>query len=67
MKNFFCEKRTTNKLVLDCDDEILNITETLLDKINSLIHTIVLPIVCLLLVVVVRIGCYFYYTKYQPK
>ena len=45
-KNCSCEKRLIGKLVLECEDEILNTTETLLNdkkvacaRNNCLIHT----------------------------
>ena len=67
-------KSCSSKLVLECEDEILNTTETLLNdkkslckKSNYLIHTISLAIICFLLLVFICVGCYFYYTKYQPK
>ena len=31
-KNYSCEKRLVGKLVLECEDEILNTTETLLNE-----------------------------------
>ena len=59
---------------MECEDEILNTTETLLnhkkvafEKSNPLIHTISLVITCLLLLFVICVCCYFYYTKYRPK
>ena len=55
IKNCSCEKRLIDKLVLECEDEILSTTETLLNdnkvansKSNSLMHTISLVIICLL-------------------
>ena len=74
IKNCSWEKRLIGKLVLECEDEVLNTTETLLNdknvayaKSNSIIHTILLVITCLLLLVVICINCYFYYAKYRPK
>ena len=65
-----CIKRLFGKLVLECEDEILNTTESSLDdkkvtcgKSNFLIHTISLVIICLL----IRVNCYFCRTKYQSK
>ena len=56
IQNCSCEKDLINKLVLTCEDEVLNTTETTLDddkatieKYNCLIHTISLVIICLLL------------------
>ena len=52
-KNCSCEERQISKLVLECKDEMLKTTETLLDdkkktrKKNCLIHTISLAIICL--------------------
>ena len=64
VKNCFWEKRSFGKLVLECEDEILNLTETSLEdknlsceKNNCLIHTISLVIICFLLLVVASIGC----------
>ena len=74
IKNSSFEERVIGKLVLECEDEILNTTETLLnhkkiafEKIIPLIHTIPLVITCLLLLFVICVRCYFYITKYQPK
>ena len=36
-------------------------------KSSLLIHTISLVITCLLLLAVICVSCYFYYTKYRPK
>ena len=69
IKNALCEKSLIGKLVLECEDEILNANETSLDyqkitsKKNYLIHAISLAIICLLLFAVVSIGCYYYYTR----
>ena len=59
IKNCSCEKRLFGKLVIACEDEILNATKTSLvnkkgtpEKNNCLIYTISLIIVCLLLVVI---------------
>ena len=56
------------KLVLACEDEILNITAASFDdkkvtcqKCNYLIHTISLVIICLLLLVVISISSNYYY------
>ena len=74
IKNCSCEKHLIGKLVLECEDEILNTTETLLndkkvahEKSNCLLHTISLVIVYFLLLVVVCVSCYFFYTKYRLK
>ena len=56
------------KLVLACEDEILNITAASFDdkkvtcqKCNYLIHTISLVIICLLSLVVISISSNYYY------
>ena len=74
IKNCSCESLLIGKLILECEDEILNTTEILLNdekvacsKINCLIHTISFVIICLLLLVVIFVSCYFYYTKYRSK
>ena len=74
IKKCSCRKRLIGKLVLKCEDEILNATETLFNnkhvacaKTNCLIHTISLVIIYLLLLAVICVSCYFYYAKYQPK
>ena len=61
-----------DKLVLACEDEILNATENSLDdkkitlkKNTRFIHTISLVIACLLLLI--YIGCFYYYTGYWKK
>ena len=62
-KNCSCEKGLLYKLLLICQDEILNTTETSLDNKlvvwgnNRFIHTILLVITCSLLLVIVSIGC----------
>ena len=73
-KNCSCEKRLIGKLVLECEDERLNTTKTLYNdkkvasaKINYLIHTVSLVIICLLLLFAICVSCSFYYTKYRPK
>ena len=64
-----CKKHC--KLVLACEDEILNTTETSLDnktvtcEKNSLIHTISLVIIYLLLLLVISVS--FYYTRHWVK
>ena len=70
LKNLSCEKRLIGKLVLECEDEMLNRTDTLVDdnieaceKDNCFIHTISLVIICLLLLVVVSTRCYYHYTR----
>ena len=74
IKNCSCEKRLVGKLVLECEDEILNTTETLFNdnkvasaKNNCLIYTISLLIICLLLLFVICVNSSYYYTKYQLK
>ena len=60
-----CGKQLTRRLVLECEDEILNTTETLTndkqetwDKNNCVIHAVSLVIIYLLLLDIVSIGCY---------
>ena len=69
-KNCSCKKYVISKLVLECEDEKLNTTETSPDdkkitcgKSNCLIHTISLLIKCLLLSAVISTGCYYYYAR----
>ena len=64
----------TGNLVLIPEDEILNATETSFDdrkvvlaNSNCFILTISLIIICFLLLVVICVSCYFYYTKYRLK
>ena len=70
IKNSSCEKRLFGKLVLACEDEILNANETSLDdkkvtyeKNNCLIYTISVVVV----LVVISISCYYYYTRHWIK
>ena len=70
IKNCSCGKRLIGKLVLSCEDEILNTTENSLDnekvtcaKNNYIIHKISLVIICFLLLVVISVSCYYYYTR----
>ena len=70
-KNCSCEKHLIAKFLLEFVHEILDTTESLLndkkiacEKSNCLIHTISLVIIFLLLIVVIYVSCYFYYTKY---
>ena len=65
IKNYCCEKN--GKLVLECEDEILNTTETLINdnklacvKSNFLIHAVSLIIICSLLLVVICVNCFLY-------
>ena len=65
-----CKKRLIGKLVLECEDEMSNTNETLLDdkketceKNIFIIQTVSLVIVCLLLVIIISISCYYYYTR----
>ena len=65
------EKRQFDKLILTREIEMLNTTEILLnykkitnEKSNCLNHIISLVIICLSLLFVISISCYFYYTKY---
>ena len=67
------EERLLDKLVLICEDEILIITETSLNKKVTcernycLIHTISLATICTLLLIFACSGCYYYYTRYWKK
>ena len=74
VKNYYCEKCLIGKLVLDCESEILNTTETLLNdkkvaqaKRNCLFSTISLVIIFLLLLVVTCVSCYFRQKKCQSR
>ena len=74
IKNFSCKKCLVAKLILACEDEILNTIGNSLDskkvtceKNSHFIHTIFLIIICWVLLVAISISCYFYYSKYQPK
>ena len=59
-----CEKRLFGKLILAC---LLNDKKVICKKINCLIQTISLVIICPLLVAVICVSFFFYYTKYQSK
>ena len=59
-----CEKRLFGKLVLAC---LLNDKKVTCEKINCLIQTISLVIICPLLVAIICVSFFFYYTKYQSK
>ena len=70
LKDLSFEKRLIVKLVLECEDEMLDRTDTSVDnnkeaceKDNYFIHTISLVIICLWLLVVVSTLCYYYYTR----
>ena len=74
IKKCLCKKRLFVKLVLACEDEILNTAENSFndkkltcEKSNCLIHTISLVIICLLLLSVISISCYFYHLEYRSK
>ena len=65
LKVYSCEKRLIGKLILECEDEILNATENSLDDEivtckKCLIHTTSLVITCFLLLAVISNGCYYY-------
>ena len=56
------------KIVLECEDEILNITNTIsiigikiTCRNNCLTYIILLTIICLILKAIVSMGCYYYY------
>ena len=64
-------KSRINKLVLECEYEVLNTTDTISitdEKItyknNCLIYIILLIIQGLILLAIVFISCYYYYTRY---
>ena len=66
IKNCSCEKRLIVRFVLACVHEILNKPGTSLDdekviceKHNCLFNTISLVIICLLLLAVICVSCYF--------
>ena len=70
IKNCSCEKLLIGKSVIQCEDEVLNITETSIgdkkknmQKKNCLPHRISLLIIRLLLLIVVSFGCYIYDTR----
>ena len=70
IENCSCEKRLIGKLVLGCEDKILNTTKTspynkrvICEKRNCFNHTILLAITRLLFLAVASIGCYYYYTR----
>ena len=81
IKNFSRKKRLFVKLVLACTDEMLNTNEIAVkdlscvtsivdkkvtyEKNNCLIYTISLVIICLFLLVIITISCYYYYAKYH--
>ena len=77
IKNCSSERCKTGKLVLECENEILNTTATSLnDKIvtfkqknkkNCHINTISLSITCLFSLAVFPIGCYYHHTRYCIK
>ena len=62
-KKCSCEKRLMGKLVLACEDEILNATE----KSRSHIHMISLVIISWILLAAVSVGCYCCYRRDQIK
>ena len=61
-----CKKHLFGKLVLACENEILNTTESTLAN-NCLIHTVSMVIRYLLLLVAIAISCYYYYTRHWIK
>ena len=69
IKNCSCEKNLIGKLLLECEEEILNSTRTLRnDKQHvqkDIIDTFSSAIICFLLLVVICVSCYFYYAKYR--
>ena len=74
IKNCSCKKCPFLKLVLACEDEILNATDTSFkhkkvtrEKNNCLIHTNSFAIISLLLLVIICISCYYYRTLHWIK
>ena len=69
IRNYSCKKRLIGKLVLECEDEMLNATETLLNdkKVTLPYPHYFIGFICLLLLVVICVSCYFYCSKYQSK
>ena len=72
--NCKCRKRPINKLVLECEYEILNTTDTILitdkkvtSKNNCLVYIILLTIMCLILLAVISISFYYCNTRYRLK
>ena len=73
--NCKCRKRLNDKLVLECEDEILHKTDTIsitnkkvTCKHNCFIYITLLIIMCLILLAIVSISCfYYYYTRYCLK
>ena len=67
------KKHLFGKLVLACENEILNTTKNLLEnklaicENNCLIHTISLLILCTSLLTIAFISCCFYFTKHRLK
>ena len=66
-KNCSCKKHLFGKLVLACEDEMLNTIETTIvekkaiyEKNNCLIHTISLINICLFSLVCISISCHYY-------
>ena len=63
----FLQKCLIGKLILECEDEILNRTENLFNdkkatysKSNCLLYTISLIAIWLLFLVVICVSCYFF-------
>ena len=74
IENCSLERNLFGKLVLECENQMSNTTETLLnerkvicEKSKCLPHAISLTIMGLLLLVVICVSCYFYYIKYRSK
>ena len=73
-ENFKCWKILIDKLVLQCEDESLNTiplnatdTVSTANKNYCLIYIILLTIMYLILLAIVSVSCYYYYTKYCLK
>ena len=72
IKNCLCKKRLIVKLVLACENKILNRTKTLLHKKVTyekkfLFHTISQINICALLLAVISIGCHYFWPRYWKK
>ena len=67
IKNCSCKKHLLDKLVLLCENEILNTTEASVDDKKVTYIIICLIIICFLLLVVVFISCNICHTKHWTK
>ena len=69
IKNCFCEKHLSGKLVLEFEDEILNTNETLLNdkKVASAKSNSLFIVFYWQLLVIICVSYYFYYKKCRSK